>query len=201
MDHPFIAIFVICFIDARNHATSRTNSLTNLIHYAVRIQQSKGEKNSRFTPHTENLFTRHFFSFDVKLAYPIPTSFPQMFKSLTVDGLINMPGYARMHFRSYAFIWFYMVLPSLPLLISLPPLFLSFSSESIQRKVKSVPMLSHLTISYQPRHLLKQYVNVMEGLNFKRFPEYEDGACGLTMDDFLQVKESILELHDVYSED
>ncbi|CAG8497509.1 511_t:CDS:10 [Paraglomus occultum] len=104
-------------------------------------------------------------NFDVKLAYPIPSSFPQMFKSLTVDGFINVSG------------------------------------EPAQRKVKSVPMLSHLTISYQPRHLLERYVNVLEGLNFKLFPEYAEGTCGLTMEDFLQVKESILELRDVYSED
>ncbi|CAG8594649.1 7994_t:CDS:10, partial [Paraglomus brasilianum] len=95
-------------------------------------------------------------NFDVKPASPIPPSFPQMFKSLTVDGFTNISGY---------------------------------------------DIKLHFALSYQPRHLLKQYVNVLERLNFRLFPEYAEGTHGLTMEDFLEVKESILELQDVYTED
>lgn len=110
----------------------------------------------------------HFYATSV--AYPIPNSFPKLFKNLNLDG------YVVDEFRGIT--------------NSLSP-----------NSVKSIPTLSHLTVSTRVRELLKLYAGELQKVNFNLFPEFQDGAEGLSHDEFIETKESLYNLCGTYETD
>ncbi|CAG8461095.1 2775_t:CDS:2 [Ambispora gerdemannii] len=68
-------------------------------------------------------------------------------------------------------------------------------------KVKSVPALSRLAVSSKSRHLFKEYLNVLPQINFNLYPQYGEGVQGLTQDSFVELKEAMFDLCDIYEAD
>ncbi|RHZ89757.1 hypothetical protein Glove_11g74 [Diversispora epigaea] len=102
------------------------------------------------------------FFYSTNLAYPIPNSFPKIFKNLNLNGYVD-------EFRG-------------------------FTNSSSSNSVKSIPTLSHLTISTQVKELLKLYTNLLQKINFNQFPEFQDGIEGLSHDEFIETKELLYNL-------
>ncbi|CAG8469540.1 10675_t:CDS:10 [Cetraspora pellucida] len=106
-------------------------------------------------------YNNSFFATNV--FYPIPNSFPNIFKRLNTNGYID---------ESAKF-------------IDIHP-------------IHSVPTLSHLTISTRVHKLLQNYKTELQKINFNLFPEFNDGNEGLSHDEFLEARESLINLCEVY---
>ncbi|CAG8526737.1 2623_t:CDS:10 [Dentiscutata erythropus] len=108
-------------------------------------------------------YSNSFFSTNV--FYPIPNSFPNIFKNLNSDGYID---------ESAKFI--------------------------DTRQIHFVPTLSHLTISTRVHKLLQNYKTELQKVNFNFFPEFGEGSEGLSSDDFIEAKELLSNLCEVYED-
>ncbi|KAF0427634.1 tubulin nucleotide-binding domain-like protein [Gigaspora margarita] len=108
-------------------------------------------------------YSNSFFASNV--FYPIPNSFPNIFKNLNTDGYID---------ESAKFI--------------------------DTHPIHFAPTLSHITISTRVQKFLQNYKTELQKVNFNFFPEFDDGNEGLSHDDFLEAKESLNNLCEVYED-
>ncbi|RUS28703.1 hypothetical protein BC938DRAFT_481551 [Jimgerdemannia flammicorona] len=65
---------------------------------------------------------------------------------------------------------------------------------------RSVPVISRLSTTTRTRHTLQEQIHALRTINLKQFPEYSEGAHGLTEDDVGEVKEKMYGLAEVYDE-
>ncbi|CAG8441773.1 16644_t:CDS:2 [Acaulospora colombiana] len=68
-------------------------------------------------------------------------------------------------------------------------------------KVKSVPVLTNVTVSTRTHALLQDYVNSLQKANFDLLPEFKDGTNGMSRDDFVETKEALHALCEAYEND
>ncbi|CAG8836320.1 23277_t:CDS:1, partial [Racocetra persica] len=66
--------------------------------------------------------------------------------------------------------------------------------------IQSAPTLSHLTISTRVHKFLQNYKTELQKVNFDLFPEFNDGNEGLSRDEFLEARESLSNLCEVYED-
>ncbi|CAJ0831742.1 4750_t:CDS:1, partial [Entrophospora sp. SA101] len=67
--------------------------------------------------------------------------------------------------------------------------------------VKEIPMLTHFTISNKPKLFLDQYKEFLNKLDFKNLKEYQEGDKGIDFDEFLEIKESLCSLSEIYDQE
>lgn len=66
---------------------------------------------------------------------------------------------------------------------------------------KSVPVLSRLQSGSELKASIDNQLKNMEKINFADFYEYSQGECALSKEDFLETKEALITLSDVYTND
>ncbi|CAO3655803.1 unnamed protein product [Mucor hiemalis] len=66
---------------------------------------------------------------------------------------------------------------------------------------KSVPVLSRLQSGSELKATIDSQLKNLEKINFADFYEYSQGECALSKEDFLETKESLITLSDVYTND
>ncbi|CAH1757709.1 13063_t:CDS:10 [Entrophospora sp. SA101] len=120
------------------------------------------------------------FKFSTSIAYPIPNSFPKYFNNnhLTIDGFIDST--------------------------KNPNLIVNQKSSTTNENkptVKEIPMLTHFTISNKPKLFLDQYKEFLNKLDFKNLKEYQEGDKGIDFDEFLEIKESLCSLSEIYDQE
>nr|CAG8449247.1 138_t:CDS:10 [Entrophospora candida] len=120
------------------------------------------------------------FKFSTSIAYPIPNSFPKYFNNnhLTIDGFIDSTKNPN-------------------LIVNQKP---STTNEN-KPTVKEIPMLTHFTISNKPKLFLDQYKEFLNKLDFKNLKEYQEGDKGIDFDEFLEIKESLCSLSEIYDQE
>lgn len=66
---------------------------------------------------------------------------------------------------------------------------------------KSVPVLSRLQSGSELKATIDNQLKNLEKINFADFYEYSQGECALSKEDFLETKEALITLSDVYTND
>ncbi|KAF9989177.1 mtDNA inheritance, partitioning of the mitochondrial organelle [Mortierella antarctica] len=103
--------------------------------------------------------------------YPIPTSFPRFFQGLTPEG--------------------YQTLDRSP----------SNTREDGTSKVQSVPTISRLAVSTTTRWHLQSLSDSVKRIDLRLLPQFEgDGPGGVSIDEFADAKEALLDMYDIYNE-
>lgn len=65
----------------------------------------------------------------------------------------------------------------------------------------SVPIMTRLQSGSELKYTVDQHLKQLEKIRFADFYEYSQGECALTNEDFLETKEALITLSDVYTND
>ncbi|KAF9302026.1 mtDNA inheritance, partitioning of the mitochondrial organelle [Mortierella antarctica] len=102
--------------------------------------------------------------------YPIPTSFPRFFQSLTVEGYQTLDQYA----------------PN--------------RRDDGTSKVDSVPTIARLAVSTSTRWHLEQLSDSVKRIDWRLLPQFDGMPGGVNSEEFAEMKENLLDLYDIYNE-
>ncbi|KAF9333027.1 mtDNA inheritance, partitioning of the mitochondrial organelle [Podila minutissima] len=102
--------------------------------------------------------------------YPIPTSFPRFFQSLTVEGYQTVDQYA----------------PN--------------RRDDGTSKVDSVPTIVRLAVSTSTRWHLEQLSDSVKRIDWRLLPQFDGMPGGVNSEEFAEMKENLLDLYDIYNE-
>jgi hypothetical protein len=97
---------------------------------------------------------------------------------------------------------------SFPLPDSFPRIFTSridqdghVTNQSSYEPATSIPIMTRLQSGSELKYTVDQQLKQLEKIHFADFYEYSQGECALSKEDFLETKEALITLSDVYTND